>query len=39
MIPDRTDFTGTRNAGQIRWQPAEVTSPHLGRAQLGDYAK
>ena len=31
MMPDRADFTGTRDAGQIRWQPAEVTSPHLGR--------
>jgi hypothetical protein len=31
MMPDRADFTGTRDAGQILWQPAEVTSPHLGR--------
>jgi hypothetical protein len=29
MMPDRADFTGTQDAGQIRWQPAEVTSPHL----------
>jgi hypothetical protein len=31
MMPDRTDFSGTENAGQIRWQPAEVTSPQLDR--------
>jgi hypothetical protein len=27
----REDFAGTRDAGQARWEPAEVTSPHLGR--------
>ena len=31
MMPRRADFTGTRDAGQICWQPAEVTSPHVGR--------
>lgn len=31
MMTDRTDFTGTLDAGRIRWQPAEVASPHLGR--------
>ena len=30
MMPGCADFTGTRDAGQIRWQPAEVTSPHAG---------
>jgi hypothetical protein len=30
-MPDRADVTGTRDAGQLRWQPAEVTRPHLGR--------
>jgi kynurenine formamidase len=31
MMPDRADLTRTRDAGRIRWQPGEVTSPHLGR--------
>ncbi|MEV0403735.1 hypothetical protein [Actinoallomurus sp. NPDC050550] len=31
MMPGRADFTGTPDAGQTRWQPAEVTSPRLGR--------
>jgi len=25
-MPDCADFTRTRDTGQIRWQPAEVTS-------------
>jgi hypothetical protein len=28
---DREDFAGTRGAGHARWEPAEVTSPHLDR--------
>jgi kynurenine formamidase len=28
---DRADFAGSRDAGHARWQPAEVTSPHLDR--------
>jgi hypothetical protein len=31
MMPDRADFTGTEDAGQARWQPAEATSPQLLR--------
>jgi kynurenine formamidase len=31
MTPDHGDFTGTRDAGHARWQPAKVTSPHLDR--------
>ena len=30
-MPDRADFTGTSDAGRVRWQPASVTSPHRGR--------
>jgi kynurenine formamidase len=28
---DRADFAGSRGAGHARWEPAEVTSPHLDR--------
>ncbi|MEU4657637.1 hypothetical protein AB0G32_27500 [Streptomyces sp. NPDC023723] len=31
MLPNRADFTGSRDVGQARWQHAEVASPHLDR--------